>query len=167
MFQDLKVTATKPQSQGCCSLSTHWLQSKSQEQWCGQGQPSKMGFSTLATERLAPLTLWHIYTHTFLLLSLLSGVEATVLSSPWPLYSAELTKPQFSWAALLHNKIWVLLHSKWRTSYFLRKVFHNFHQILPWWPFPSVDGDSDATFLYRNVTPLSLQPHQPSLLWCL
>lgn len=62
MFQDLKVTDAKPQSQGCCSLSTHWVQCKSQQQWCGQGQPSKTGFSTLATESLAPLTLCHIYT---------------------------------------------------------------------------------------------------------
>lgn len=62
MFQDLEVTDTKPQSQGCCSLSTHWVQCKSHQQ-CGQGQPSKMDFSTLAIESLTPLTLCHIYTY--------------------------------------------------------------------------------------------------------
>lgn len=160
MFQDLKVTDTKPQRHGCCSLSTHWVQCKSQQQRCGQGQPSKKDFSTLTTETLAPLTSCHIYIHTHSSIVFFDTWRwGHSLSAPWQLHSAELEKPQFSWAALLHDKVWVLLHMAWSTSYFLGMVLHNFHQILPWWPFPSVDGDSDATLLYRNVCPCSTINH--------
>lgn len=167
MFQDLKVTDSEPQARGCCSLSTHWVQCKSRQQWCGQGQPSQTGCTPWPQRACTPHFMSNTYTHILILFSLIPGVEGTVLSSPWQLHCVELEKPQFSWAALLHDKAWVLLHRGWSISCFLGTVFHNFHQILPWWPFPSVDW-IQMLLSFKGMLPcLSLQHHQPSLLWCL
>lgn len=140
-----------PKARAAAPWALTGCSAKANSSGVGQGSPAK-GASAPWPQKAWHLSLSVIYIHTFLLFSLIPGVEATVLSLLWQLHCAELEKPQFSWAALLHDKVWALLYREWSTSYFLGTVFHNLNQILPWWPFPSGDGDSDATFLHRNVT---------------
>lgn len=157
-MQSPKPGAAAPWAPTGCSA-------KANSSGVGKGSPAKRASHPGHREPGTPHFVSYIYTHTFILFSLIPGVEVTVLSSPWQLHSAE--KPQFSWAALLHDSPapWVLLHRGWSTSCFLGTVFHNFHQILPWWPFPSVDW-IQMLLSFKGMLPcLSLQHHQPSLLF--